>query len=304
MTVKVVAISGATGYLGTVLEPAFVAAGYRVQRLTRSPRLGTDDRAFSLGQDVRAELFDGVDVFVHCAYDMMVTARPEIWERNVFGTVKVFDAAMAAGVGRTVAVSSMSAYPGTRQLYGRAKLEVELAALDRGMAVVRPGLVYGPGWGGMAGTLRRMATLPVLPDFGAGAVQFTIHEDDLASAVVAIAQSAQAPGAPVGIAHPKPLSFRTLIGDLAAGQGRPRPRFIPVPSMAVYGALRIAEALGVPLPVRADSLLGLVRPAPVVANVASAVRSRGRSAPIRGFCGIRGSGAEDHRVGHGPSRST
>jgi hypothetical protein len=73
---------------------------------------------------------------------------------------------------------------------------------------------------------------------------------------------------PVGIAYPEPLPFRTLIGDLATGQGRPRPRFIPVPPMVAYGALRTAETVGVPLPVRADSLLGLVRPAPMVANVA------------------------------------
>jgi nucleoside-diphosphate-sugar epimerase len=268
MTTPVVAVTGVTGYVGSVLEPAFVSAGYRVLRLTRTPRLGTDDRPFTLGPDVRPELLNGVDVLVHCAYDMTVTRRSEIWERNVFGTERLLDAAVAAGVGRTVVVSSMSAYPGTRQLYGRAKLETELAAFGRGMAVVRPGLVYGPGWGGMAGTLRRLATLPVLPDFGARAVQFTIHEDDLAAAVVAIARSAQVPDVPVGIAYPEPLPFRTLISDLATGQGRPRPRFVPVSPVAAYGALRAAETVGVPLPVRADSLLGLVRPAPAVANVA------------------------------------
>jgi hypothetical protein len=36
--------------------------------------------------------------------------------------------------------------------------------------------------------------------------------------------------------------------------------------MAVYGALRALELLPVALPVRADSLLGLVRPAPEVPN--------------------------------------
>ena len=37
--------------------------------------------------------------------------------------------------------------------------------------------------------------------------------------------------------------------------------------MAMYGALRAAELLPLRLPVRADSLLGLVRPAPHVPNV-------------------------------------
>ncbi len=90
--------------------------------------------------------------------------------------IALFDMAVSSGVRRTITLSSMSAYPGTRQLYGRAKLDVEVPALNRGMVVVRPGLVYGPGWGGMAGTLRRLANLPVLPDFGPRAHQFTVSE--------------------------------------------------------------------------------------------------------------------------------
>jgi nucleoside-diphosphate-sugar epimerase len=267
VTAPVVAITGATGYLGSVLEPAFVGAGYSVRRLGRSPRPATDDRAFDLGEDVDPSTLEGVDVLVHCAYDMTLTKRAAIWERNVFGTVRLLEAAEAAGVRRTVVVSSMSAYPGTRQLYGRAKLDCELAALSRNMTVVRPGLVYGPGWGGMVGTLRRLSALPVLPDFGPRAHQFTVHEDDLAAAILAVAQVGEAPTVPLGIAYPEPLAFRALIADLAIGQRKAAPRFVPTPGMAVFGALHSAEILGLPLPVRADSLRGLLRPAPVVANV-------------------------------------
>ena len=38
-----------------------------------------------------------------------------------------------------------------------------MAALARGFCVERPGLVYGAGWGGMAGTLRRLAALRCFP---------------------------------------------------------------------------------------------------------------------------------------------
>ena len=145
MTLPIVTITGATGYLGSVLKPAFVEAGYSVRCLVRTPRPATDDHAFALGAAVEPSMLEGVDVLVHCAYDMTLTKRSEIWELNVFGTVHLLDAAEAAGVRRTIAVSSMSAYPGTRQLYGRAKLAAELTALNRNMTVVRPGLVYGPG---------------------------------------------------------------------------------------------------------------------------------------------------------------
>ena len=164
-------------------------------------------------------------------------------------------------------LSSMSAYRGTRQIYGRAKLATEVAALSRGMCAVRPGLVYGPGWGGMAGTLRRLAALPVLPDFGPKAHQFTVRESDLAATVLALAQADRLPSLPVGIAHPDPVPFTELLASFASSQGKPSPHFIPTPPMAVYGALRAAELLPVHLPVRADSLLGLVRPAPDVPNL-------------------------------------
>ncbi len=258
------AITGANGYLGSVLAAAFGAAGYSVRRLVRSPVRGTDDRFYDLNSVDASDALDGVDVLVHCAYDLTLTKRADIWQSNVFGTVALFDQAVSVGVRRTIALSSMSAYTGTRQLYGRSKLAMEVAGVARGVCVVRPGLVYGAGWGGMAGTLRRLAALPVLPDFGPGARQFTVSEQDFAAALVALALAERVPALPVGIAHPDPVPFTALLTSFAASLGKPRPRFVPTPPMAVYGALRVAELLPVKLPVRADSLLGLVRPAPHV----------------------------------------
>ena len=261
---SLVAITGASGYLGSVLVDAFESAGHPVRRLVRSRDPGTGDRSFDLTSPVSPEALEGVDLLVHCAYDLRVTKRAEIWQTNVFGTVALFEEALASGVARTIALSSMSAYPGTRQLYGRAKLATEVAARARDVCVVRPGLVYGPQWGGMAGTLRRLAALPVVPDFGPTARQFTVAEHDFAAAMVALARAKDVPAVPVGIAHPDAVPFTELLAAFAASIGRPRPRFVPTPPRAVYGLLRAAELLPVTLPVRADSLLGLVRPAPDV----------------------------------------
>ena len=263
----VVAITGASGYLGSVLVAAFGSAGYAVRRLVRTPLPGSNDRFFDLTSVGSSDALDGVDLLVHCAYDMTLTSRTDIWQSNVFGAVALFDQAVSSGVRRTIALSSMSAYPGTRQLYGRAKLAMEVAARARGVCVVRPGLVYGAGGGGMAGTLHRLATLPVLPDFGPRAHQFTVSEQDFAAALVALTGAEQLPALPVGIAHPEPVLFTELLTSFAASEGKPRPRFVPIPPMAVYGALRATEFLPFKLPVRADSLLGLVRPAPNVPNL-------------------------------------
>ncbi len=264
----VVAITGASGYLGSVLVAGFASAGYAVRRLVRSPVPGSTDRFFDLSSTGGpSDALDGVDLLVHCAYDMALTRRADIWQSNVIGTVSLLNQAMSSGVRRIIVVSSMSAYRGTRQLYGRAKLAIEAVARARGLCVVRPGLVYGADWGGMAGTLRRLAALPVLPDFGPGVHQFTVSQHDFATALVALANADHLPDLPVGIAHPEPVPFNELLTTFAASQGKPRPRFIPTPPSAVYGALRATELLPFKLPVRADSLLGLLRPAHHVPNL-------------------------------------
>ena len=61
------------------------------------------------------------------------------------------------------------------------------------------------------------------------------------------------------------VTFAALLRTFA-GEGR-QPRFVPVPWRALYWPLRTLEAARVPLPFRADSLLGLVRPAPSVPGV-------------------------------------
>lgn len=263
----IVAITGASGYLGSVLVAAFGSAGFSVRRLVRTPVPGTSDRSFDLNSVASPDFLEGVDVLIHCAYDLSLTRRSDIWQTNVFGTTALLNSAVSAGVRRTIVLSSMSAYRGTRQLYGRAKLDTETAAFSRGMCAVRPGLVYGPGWGGMAGTLRRLAGLPVLPDFGSRAHQFTVREDDFAAAVLALACARDSASLPVGVAHPEPVPFAELLAGFAATEGKAGPRYVPIPAMAIYGALRAAELLPLQLPVRADSLLGLVRPAPYVPNL-------------------------------------
>ena len=111
---------------------------------------------------------------------------------------------------------------GQHQLYGRAKLETERIALDLGMAVVRLGLVYGPGWGGMAGSLKKMANLPVVPIVGTKSYQYTVHEEDLADAFVVLAHASKLPNIPLGLANPEPVPFGLLMERIAAAAGRPR----------------------------------------------------------------------------------
>jgi nucleoside-diphosphate-sugar epimerase len=263
----VIAITGANGYLGSVCGAAFVAAGFSVRRLVRNPDHAKGDRKFSLAQGCDADALAGVSVLIHCAYDFTPRSRHGIWATNVLGTRRLLKAAQDAAVPRTILISSMSAYAGTRQHYGRAKLASELDARAVDAIIVRPGLVYGPQWGGTAGSLRTLASLPIVPLVAPHAHQFTIREDEFTSAMVTLATAPFVPRVPLGLAEPTPIEFRELLIGISRATTMRTPRFGPIPWRALYRVMRVGELLRLPLPLRADSLLGLVRPAKEVPGI-------------------------------------
>ena len=262
----VVAVTGANGYLGSVLTRHLAATGADVIRLVRTPAPGDPaERRFRLGEPVPPSSLDGVDAVIHGAYDMTLTRVDQVERVNVIGTQRLLDAAAGSGVSRIVMLSSMSAYEGTGQIYGRAKLACEAAGAEAGAVSLRPGIVYGPHNRGMAGALTKLLSLPVTPIMAQHAHQFAVHEDDLARAVLAAIDHPDLSGV-LGVAHPDPLSFRALLEGLARAAGV-SPRFVPIPWQPVHRAMRAAEWARIPLPLRSDSLLGLVRPAPRVPRV-------------------------------------
>jgi nucleoside-diphosphate-sugar epimerase len=263
---RVAAVTGASGYLGSKISAALEADGWRVIRLVRTPMPGDSSaRRYDIRDPVPDDLLDSIQVLVHAAYDFSVTSEADIWATNVNGTRRLLEAARRAGIPRIVVLSTMSAYAGTRQLYGRAKLAIEADTFAAGGIVVRPGLVYGNAPGGMAGALRKATRLPLVPLITGDAHQFPVYEEDLIQAIVAIVDAESVPPVPIGIAQATPVTFRNLLASIAARDGRVC-RFVPVPWRGVYWALRIAEFLRLPVPLRADSVLGLVRPAPAVPN--------------------------------------
>jgi nucleoside-diphosphate-sugar epimerase len=262
--VRTVGITGASGYVGSVLRRAFDDSGWQTVAMVRAPGPAeTAARHFDLRDDPHSsELSVGLDVIVHCAWDLRVTGRNAMWDINVGGSRRLFES--VGNDCRVIVVSSMSAYPGTRQLYGQAKLAVERLALERGYLVVRPGLVYGRNARGMAGALTRLARAPIVPVIAGPTRQFPVHEDDLAAAIVGVAAHPEPIAVPIGVAQLEPLDFGGLLRALG-GRGT-GPRTLSIPWQLPFGVLRAAERLSITLPFRADSMLGLVRAAPCVPN--------------------------------------
>ena len=253
-------VTGAGGYLGSRIAAGLSRRGWDVTRLVHHPHEGAaSEFTFVLGEPVDPSHVHG-DVVIHAAYDFTVHRPADITRVNVEGTRKLLEAVGRAGAPRVIVLSTMSAYNGTTQQYGMAKLEIEALTAAVGGTSVRPGLVYGRNAGGIFGALIRMVRLPAIPLIAPDTHQFPVHEDDLIDAIVALATTSDTTPSPIGIAQPSSVTFREILETIAAVEGR-SPRFIPVPWQVVHAGLRGAEALGLRPPFRADSLLGLVRPA-------------------------------------------
>jgi hypothetical protein len=173
----------------------------------------------------------------------------------------LLEAAKEANTDRMIVLSSMSAFTGTSQLYGRAKLDIEALTVELGGCAVRPGLVHSKRAGGMAGSLRKLTTLPIVPVIAGGAGVYTVWEDDLMEAIAVLASAATLKPVTISAAHPDRMTLVALLSAFAAQENR-RCRFVPVPWQLVYYLLKSGELMRLHLPFRADSLLGLVRTAP------------------------------------------
>jgi nucleoside-diphosphate-sugar epimerase len=259
---KTCLITGGNGYLGSELAALLRGAGWRVISAERRPK-GNDAVAYSLDSDVAPTIFAGVDALIHGAYDFRPRSWDAIYQRNVVGSRKLIDRARAAGV-TTLFISSISAFPGCRSHYGKAKLLLEEATLAAGGIVLRPGVIYGGRNLGIFGRLLKQVkykkVIPLLT--GNPCVLHLTRVDDLARIIDGALRGAwNLSGRAWVVAHPEPWPLRELLLAMAHGMDR-RPIFLPTPWQPVYAALKAVEALGLPSPFTSDNLISLVNQDP------------------------------------------
>jgi nucleoside-diphosphate-sugar epimerase len=261
----VAAVTGAGGYLGSQICRTLESRGWQVIRLTGSQSQSQGLAvSYHLDAPITAEVreaLNSADALIHTAYDLSLTSSADIWRVNVEGTRRLLTAAKEAGTGRIIVLSSMSAFDGTSQLYGRAKLDIEAITVEFGGCAVRPGLVHSKNAAGMAGSMRKLTALPIVPVIAGGAGVYTVREEDLMDAIALLASATDLEPGTISVAYPNKVTMVDLLNAFAAQENR-RCRFVPVPWQMVYWLLRSGEFMHLRLPFRADSLLGLVRSAP------------------------------------------
>jgi nucleoside-diphosphate-sugar epimerase len=261
---KICAITGSNGYVGGCVKNYFTANGWEILELTRQPKPNSRAIKFQLGEEIPQQSLASVNALVHCAYDFKPLRRQEIFAVNVEGSRKILEAARAAKIQKIIFISSISAFDDCRSLYGKAKLEIEKIALKNGTLVIRPGLVYGSGPGGMFGKLvaqiRKSSVIPMIGD--GSQIQFLVHNEDLSAFIEKFAAGKIGlPSQILTAANEKPWPFKKLLLEIARGQNK-KPIFIPLPWRLVWAGLKSAEICGLKLNFRSDSLVSLMNQNP------------------------------------------
>lgn len=253
-----IAITGATGYLGGLLCSTLARRGLAVRRLTRRPQPGGSDAFFALDAPVPPGTLAGVETLIHAAHDFRPRREADLRRLNVDGSRQLFDAARREGVGRVLLVSSIASYARSRSAYGRVKWTLEQDVASLGGTSVRPGLVFGRERGGLFASLDRVVgRAPLLPDLGVAARLYVIHALDLLGIVSAWLEQAGGAPAIIPAAWPEAYTLRQVLEVIAAAAGA-RVRFLPVPPGLALAGLRALEAAGVGLPFRSDSLVSML----------------------------------------------
>jgi nucleoside-diphosphate-sugar epimerase len=252
----IVALTGATGFIGRRLVPLLTAAGWRVRMLLRRDPVcaewrGTDPQivAGDLGdQRALAQLTSGVDAVLHVAGCIKATRTSQYFAVNHTGTAKLAEAARQhAPHAHFLHVSTIAAREPQFSDYAASKSAGEKAVLEimgPRVSVVRPPGVYGPGDRETL-VFFQLARGSLVPLLGLpAAVAAMIHADDLARLLVA--QLGEAPrGAVLTAADERPAgySWHEVFATAARAMGNEHARLFHAPT-ALVRAVALAGDVG------------------------------------------------------------
>ncbi len=186
-----IAITGATGFVGSRFLDMAVKQGHFVRALTRQKQDDRPNVTWVRGAlddpDSLADLCADTDAVVHIAGVVNAPDRATFETGNVTGTLNMVEAAKRQGANRFIHVSSLAATQPQLSIYGETKARAEKIVATSGLdwTIIRPPAVYGPGDGEMLDLFRmaRRGFISLPPNIE-GRLSI-IHVEDLCRALMA-----------------------------------------------------------------------------------------------------------------------
>lgn len=257
------ALTGATGFIGQHLLSELPRRGHRLRVLLRHPSSVPMQCASAVIGDLArprnmSAALEGVDAVIHSAgFTQGMSGIPEDDYRvlNTEATINLARAARRAGAKRFIFLSSIRAQsgptadtvlteaddPNPTDAYGRSKLAAErgLKDLDVDWVSLRAALVYGPGARGNIAQLMRLARSPFpLPLRSLDARRSLLALENLSAAIETVLKAPGTLRRPFIAADAGALTVAEMIAAMRNGLGRQR-RVFPMSPLLLEFVLRL-----------------------------------------------------------------
>lgn len=257
------ALTGATGFIGQHLLSELPRRGHRLRVLLRHPSSVPMQCASAVIGDLArprnmSAALEGVDAVIHSAgFTQGMSGIPEDDYRvlNTEATINLARAARRAGAKRFIFLSSIRAQsgptadtvlteaddPNPTDAYGRSKLAAErgLKDLDVDWVSLRAALVYGPGARGNIAQLMRLARSPFpLPLRSLDARRSLLALENLSAAIETVLKAPGTLRRPFIAADAGALTVAEMIAAMRNGLGRQR-RVFPMSPVLLEFVLRL-----------------------------------------------------------------
>lgn len=249
-----VAVTGATGFVGSRVVERLLRRDHEVRILTRNPeRAGwLRDRGVEVvaggveSQSPLGALVAGAGAVVHLV-GIIVEVAGQTFERvHVSGTRNVLGAAREAGVPRLVHMSALGARPDREATaYHRTKAAAEELVRTSGVshAILRPSLIAGQGSPPLRMMVDMLRLSPVVPVIGDGKYQMQpVAIEDVAEVFAVAVEKPDIRGT-FDVAGLDALTYHEMLDLFERALGVKRRR-VPVP----VGMVRFAAYAGMALP--------------------------------------------------------
>ena len=269
-----IAITGATGFLGSNLTRALQQAGHTIHALVRDEKKmkGLIEPALFVVGDINdrealTKLFTGVDVVIHTVsnFRMVKGTDESYYQTNQKGTESALEVAQACGVKRFIHTSTIGVHGDVKQtpakedsplnpgdLYQSTKLLAEKACkavAEQGkmeVVVVRPTSQYGPGDLRMLKMFRMIQNQRFLLIGQCRENFHAVYIDDLVRGYQCILKTTDLNGQVFFLGGERYLSLQEYIDSAARALGVRKPR-LRVPYWPVHFVGWLCEIICKPL---------------------------------------------------------
>ncbi|MFV2082268.1 MAG: complex I NDUFA9 subunit family protein [bacterium] len=278
-----VAVTGGTGFVGSVLVEELLSRGHVVSVLSR----GVVDVKFDLDQRPRTkdqrvkhhenresatymkgnvitgegldELMEGKDALIHLVGIIREKGDNTFEAAHHRAVVKVLEAAGRNNIDRVLHMSALGTRAGAVSNYHKTKWKGEEAVRASGVTwtIFRPSIIFGPRDEFVNMLAKAMKKTPVFPVIGEGRnLMQPVSVKDVARAYGDALVEERAIGKVIELGGPDILTFMDIIKKIAQTLDIKR-KYVNIPVSLIRPFVRLSDALRVPAPISTDQLIML-----------------------------------------------